>query len=240
MKPAKSDHPLQLDFSSGAKAALPVIVGYLPAGITFGILARNAGIYLADVIGFSGIVFAGASQYMAINLLQTGGAYLEIIIATFLLNFRHFLMSASISQRVKEHRKIALAALAYGVTDETFAVASSENRKITAPYLAGLELCSWLAWNIGSLAGFFAGSHIPARIESAMGVALYALFAGLLVPQIRAQISLFPVALCAGGLHWLLSNIQTVSRGWAFVIAVIGAGLAGAAYISLVGKRKNA
>ena len=240
MEPAKSDQPLQLTFLSGVKAALPVIVGYLPAGITFGILARDADIFLADVIGFSGIVFAGASQYMAINLLQTGGAYLEIIIATFLLNFRHFLMSASISQKVKEHRKMVLAALAYGVTDETFAVASTESRKITAPYLAGLELSSWLAWNIGSLAGFFAGSHIPARIESAMGVALYALFAGLLMPQIRARKNLFPIALCAGLLHWILSNIQAISRGWAFVIAVIGAGLVGATYMSLVAKKKKA
>ena len=88
MNAANNGGRTNLTFSDGVKAALPVIIGYLPAGITFGILARDAGIYLADVIGFSGIVFAGASQYMAVNLLSSGATYVEIVIATFLLNFR--------------------------------------------------------------------------------------------------------------------------------------------------------
>ena len=238
MNAANNGGRTNLTFSDGVKAALPVIIGYLPAGITFGILARDAGIYLADVIGFSGIVFAGASQYMAVNLLSSGATYVEIVIATFLLNFRHFLMSASLSQRVQERRPWALAALGYGVTDETFAVAASERRALSTPYLAGLELCSWLAWNIGSLVGFVAGSYIPARIESAMGVALYALFAGLLFPQLKSNIGLIPIAICAGLMHWALLNIEHLSRGWAFVVAVAGSGLLGAVFIGIVEKKK--
>src|SRR5210317_1649027 len=89
-----------LRFSDGVRAAIPVMVGYLPAGMTFGILAQDLPVHIGDLIGFSGVVFAGASQYMAINLIRTGVTYVEIIVATFLLNFRHFLMSASLSQRI--------------------------------------------------------------------------------------------------------------------------------------------
>lgn len=234
-----ADRMLSLTFLSGIKAALPIVIGYLPAGITFGILARGADIYLGDVFGFSGIVFAGASQYMAIELLQSGAFYLEIITATFLLNFRHFLMSASLSQKINENRKPVLAALAYGVTDETFAVASSEERPLTTSYLVGLELSAWLTWNVGSLAGFFAGTYIPDIIESSMGVALYALFAGLLLPQVKKQMRLLTLALSAGLLHWIVSEIQVISRGWAFVLAVICAGVIGASWLSLAPQRKK-
>ncbi len=59
-------------FASGIRAGIPVLVGYIPAGITFGILAAESGTLLADTLGFSGLVFAGASQFMAVNLIASG------------------------------------------------------------------------------------------------------------------------------------------------------------------------
>ena len=79
-----------LRFSDGIRAAIPVMVGYLPAGVTFGILARGVEVNVADVIGFSGIVFAGASQYMAINLLSTGAAYMRSSSRRFCSTFATF------------------------------------------------------------------------------------------------------------------------------------------------------
>ena len=222
-----------LAFVDGIRAAIPVMVGYLPAGVTFGILARGVPVHILDVVGFSGIVFAGASQYMAINLLKTGAAYIEIIIATFLLNFRHFLMSASISQRLPEKRGGRLAAIAYGITDETFSVASAEIRNLNAAYLAGLGLFSWVAWNAGSLIGFLAGSYLPDRIEAAMGVALYALFAALLVPQVKKSVLLAAFAVVAGSAHYLLALTSILSEGWTFVLSIVVSALAGALILTV-------
>jgi 4-azaleucine resistance transporter AzlC len=218
----------KLSFWDGFRAAVPVMVGYLPAGMTFGILARGVPVHIADVIGFSGIVFAGASQYMAINLLSTGAAYIEIIIATFLLNFRHFLMSASISLRLEEKRIGILSGVAYGVTDETFSVAATESRPLTASYLAGLGLFSWLSWNVGSVVGYLAGNYLPDRLEAAMGVALYALFAALLLPQIKTSLVMGIFAATAAALNYVLSLASFVSKGWSFVLAIILSALVGA------------
>jgi 4-azaleucine resistance transporter AzlC len=220
-----------LSFRAGIRAAIPVMVGYLPAGMTFGILARQVPISIADVIGFSSIVFAGASQYMAINLIAAGAAYIEIIIATFLLNFRHFLMSASISQRVHEKNAGRLAVIAYGITDETFSVASAETRDITAAYLAGLGLFSWISWNAGSLVGYLAGSYLPDRLGASMGVALYALFAALLMPQVKRKPPLAILAVMAAVLNFLLSRADLLSKGWTFVLAIVISGLFGAVLI---------
>ncbi|MBT3272042.1 MAG: AzlC family ABC transporter permease [Spirochaetales bacterium] len=229
-----------LTFLDGIRAAIPVMVGYLPAGMTFGILARGVPVHILDVIGFSGIVFAGASQYMAINLLKSGAAYIEIIIATFLLNFRHFLMSASISQRLKEKKVSRLAALAYSVTDETFSVASAETRELTAPYLVGLGLFSWLSWNVGSLIGYLAGSYLPDRIEAAMGVALYALFAALLVPQVKKSLTFAAFAAAAGGLHYVISLSAILTKGWTFVLSIVLSALLGTIVLTLQEKRGKA
>jgi 4-azaleucine resistance transporter AzlC len=243
---------MALRFSDGVRAAVPVMVGYLPAGMTFGILAQGLPIHIADLIGFSGVVFAGASQYMAINLLKTGAAYLEIIVATFLLNFRHFLMSTSLSQRLGEpigsqrdnrrgpRNRAWRAVIAYGITDETFSVASTETRKLTPKYIAGLGLFSWLSWNVGSLIGFLGGSYLPERLGSAMGVALYALFAALLLPQVKKKMVTAAFAGIAAVLHYLLNLLPILGKGWAFIISMVVAAAIGALVLMAIERKKEA
>jgi len=188
-------------YLDGLRDGVPIVIGYIPAGMTFGILAREGGVPLADAAGFSAIVFAGASQYMALALLQSGAAFVEILLATLLLNFRHFLMSATLSRKLEESRAPVLAALSFGVTDETFSVASVRKGGIRAGYLAGLETAAWSAWQVGTVGGFLAGTYLPERVEMAMGTALYALFAALLAPLVRERLSNLTFAVVAAGLN---------------------------------------
>jgi 4-azaleucine resistance transporter AzlC len=213
--------------ANALRDALPVVVGYLPAGMTFGLLAREAGMTGLDTLGFSGIVFAGASQYMAIDLVASGTGVLQIIFATLLLNFRHFLMSASLARKLDERRLLVRMLVSFGVTDETFAVASSRDR-FDSRYLATVNFTAWSGWLSGTAAGFAAGALLPQALGSAMGVALYALFAALLVPMVRSRIALLLPAIAAALLH-LLFRLAAISSGWAFILAVTGAALIGSA-----------
>jgi len=206
----------------GLRDGIPIIVGYLPAGITFGILARDTTVGFADTIGFSAIVFAGASQYMAINLISTGATSLQIVAATFLLNFRHFLMSANLARKLADQRIGVRLALSFGITDETFAIASVRD-SFSAGYLASLNLVAWLSWQAGTAAGFLAGSILPPAVEQAMGVALYALFAALLVPIVRENYTTIVPAVAAALLHVVFRELTSIALGWSFVLAVIGA-----------------
>ena len=90
------------DTRDALKAGIPIFIGYFPAAVAFGILARTTGTTCWEAMLFSIVVFAGASQFIALNLLATGMGPVGIILTTLLVNFRHFLMSAYLSTRICE------------------------------------------------------------------------------------------------------------------------------------------
>jgi 4-azaleucine resistance transporter AzlC len=209
------------EFRRGLQAGASVAIGYLPAGAAFGILARAEGLAIADVLGFSAIVFAGASQFMAVGLIAAGVPSLQIVLATLLLNFRHFLMGASLSTRLADGPRLRRALLAHWVTDETFAVASASQGAISHAYFAGLGLISWSSWISGSAAGYLVGTYIPRTVQEAMAVALYALFGALIVPYLRQGPVFVALAASAAVLHTLLRSVIGMPGGWAFVVAMV-------------------
>jgi 4-azaleucine resistance transporter AzlC len=189
-------------FRNGSRAGFPIAIGYIPVAIAFGILARSADIPYYVAAMMSAFVFAGASQFVAVGLLQTGTAIGEIVLTVFVLNFRHLLMSASLATRIESGvTRGKLYLLAFGVTDETFSVASLRPEdKLSAGFLIGLNGISFAAWNAGTWAGLFLASGFPEAVQSSMGIALYAMFVGLLVPSARAAKPVLFVALTSATL----------------------------------------
>ena len=116
---------------AGIIASLPIAIGYIPIAITFGIIAQAAGLDFMQTLAMSIFIFAGASQFIGVNLIITGIPFIEIVLATFILNFRHFLMSSSLMTKLAPIRKRVLFVIGFGVTDETFALASMQSGKLT-------------------------------------------------------------------------------------------------------------
>jgi 4-azaleucine resistance transporter AzlC len=211
---------------AGLTAAVPIMIGYLPIAITFGVIAQQTGVTLWETTMMSLMVFAGASQFMAVQMGAVGAGALEIILATFVLNFRHFVMSLSLMERLPGFSRRWKWLLSSGITDETFAVASFEARKQALhPFqLAGLVVGAYAAWVLGSLGGHWMAQSIPRALSESMSIALYAMFIGLLIPAVRGAwragvIAATSMLLCAG-FQVLLDS------GWAIVLAtVIAAGL---------------
>jgi 4-azaleucine resistance transporter AzlC len=174
-------------FREGAKTALPIVLGYLPVGMAFGILARKAGLTTFEVALMSLIVYAGASQFLAIEMISKGMAWFPIVIATFFINLRHFLMSSNLSLFLKKVRLSFLGLLSAQLTDESFAVAVSNLPKVKnkTQYLFGLQMTSHLAWVSGSVGGALFGPLIKSS-EYGLPFALPALFICLLVLQIKS------------------------------------------------------
>lgn len=247
-------------FSRGLIAAVPIASGYVPVAITFGLVTRSFGLTAIDAVLASLIVFAGAAQFLAIGMygsgvaagllggavvggggvvagggLGAGGVFLilQIVIAGWLLNLRHLLMSSVIARNIGPLGPGARSALAFGVTDEVFGVAGwriADGGTVAPRYLAGLEIGAYSAWVGGTLIGAVSGEILPANLRIAMGLALYALFAALLAGQIRAAartgaVAVIPVVVAAAaaatingslrmGLHW--------DAGAAFPVAMVG------------------
>ena len=215
----------KLNFKKGLRAGLPVAIGYLPIALTFGLLARNSGLSLLNTFLMSVMVFAGASQFVAVNLVALGTGIGEIVLTTFILNFRHFLMSASLSQKLKDTiPQKWLFLLSFGITDETFSVASMQNEEIDGFFLFGLNLISYSAWVTGSIFGHYLGASLPEIIQASMGIALYAMFIGLLVPNLKeSKTAVFTVfiTVIVSGSFYMLRNIINISKGWEIVLVTI-------------------
>jgi predicted branched-subunit amino acid permease len=168
-------------------------------------------------------VYAGASQFASLGLLAGGASALAVILATLVLNFRHFLMSVALSRRVP-----LPPALGFGITDETFVVASLDE-KLTPSYFLGLALTAYLAWLSGTLVGAGFSSLIPPVISRGMGVALYAMFIAILLPGVKKSwingIVAAAGALLAWGASLLLPGLPS---GWRIVLAILVASAVGA------------
>ncbi|ACL68945.1 AzlC family ABC transporter permease [Halothermothrix orenii] len=220
------------DFLSGMKKALPVAFGYIPIAITYGILAENTGIPAYITVLMSVVVFAGASQFVALNLIALGLGSWEIISTTFVVNFRHFLMSASLSQKII--RKISgklIPIISFGVTDESFSILSMvSTKKLNSYFILGVNTLGYLAWVGGSFAGVYLGRGLPEALQNSMGIALYAMFIGLLIPNIkksRAALGISLMALVTNSfLYW--SPFRVLSTGWKIIITTVVVSATGA------------
>ncbi len=173
-------------FGEGVRAALPIVLGYLPVGVTFGILARKAGLTWVEVGFMSLSVYAGASQFLAIEMISKGMTTLSIILATFFINLRHLLMSSNLSIYLRNVRIPILGLLSAQMTDESYGVAVSRLpwMKHRSQYLFGLQITSHVAWILASLAGAWFGSFAKTT-GWGLPFALPALFICLLVLQIK-------------------------------------------------------
>jgi 4-azaleucine resistance transporter AzlC len=210
----------------GVRAAVPIAIGYVPIAIAFGILAKQAGLSGVQALGMSAIVYAGASQFASLSLIAGGASPIAIAFATLVLNFRHFLMSASLAQKLPPH---ASSALGLGVTDETFVVAMAEER-LTPVFFLGLIVTVYLSWSTGTIIGAVFSTLIPEFLARGMSVGLYAMFIAILVPGARKSWVILMVAVLGGFLAWGLSVVAPgLPYGWRIVIAILVASGVGAA-----------
>lgn len=219
-------------FLYGAKLGIPIAIGYIPIGIAFGVLASSTGIETGIGVALSSILYAGASQFVGVGMMAAGASTLEIVATTLILNFRHFIMSSSLSQRLPATiGKRFLAVLAFGITDESFAVASVQQQRVFEPWtLLGLNTIAYLAWNTGTLIGLLLGDAIPSALAASMGIALYAMFIGLLVPGLKGNLPMVTVALLSitiSSLIYYLPIFSGLASGWRILIATLIAAGAG-------------
>lgn len=182
--------------ASPFRATLPVLFGYVPMGMAFGLLLVNAGQpwYVATLMGI--FIYAGAAQFLAVGLLAVQAGLLEVAVATFLLNSRHMFYGLALMHRFKARgwRRLYLI---FGLTDETFSLLSSrpavEGEDETRAQLRMTAL-NQLYWVIGCTLGALLGQAIQFDTRG-LEFTLPALFLVLVIEQYRAVRRLFPFAL---------------------------------------------
>jgi 4-azaleucine resistance transporter AzlC len=221
-----------LSFREGLRASLPVVLGYLGIGFAAGVVERAAGLSYAEIVLLSTVLYAGSAQFVVTSMLTLGAPASAIVPTVFFLNLRHLLLSAALAPALRGVAAWKSALLGLQLTDETFVVASGEKR-IRPAWMAGLNLAAWSTWALANLAG--AALANLATDTRPLGFALVAMFAGLLVLQLKGKgrtgIAVAAFAAAAGVAAQLLRP-----GPW----AVVGATLLGATLGLLLVRWKSA
>ncbi|WP_101294306.1 AzlC family ABC transporter permease [Halegenticoccus soli] len=195
------------EFSTGVRAAGPLLLGIAPFALVAGVAAANAGLSVVQALGMSVFVFAGASQLAALDLLSRDAPLAVVVVTAAVINLRMLMYSASIAPHFRNVAGRARALLAYFLTDMSYALTVARFSP-DAPeqrwYYLGLSITVWLVWQAGTLAGVLLGAGVPASWGLEFAVPL--VFLALLMPEMKDRSSV-AAAVAAG------------------VVAVAGAGL---------------
>lgn len=212
---------------SGIKKSIPVILGYIPIGISYGILALQTDLSPYLIVGMSIFVFAGSSQLIAVNMLTAQAAVIPIIMTTFLVNLRHILMSASLSLHFQNTPQRMLPFIGFVITDESFALGNTllkEENKNKGLFFLAMGLSAYLGWVLSSLAGVLIGRFILNFEIMVIDFVLPAMFIILLIMQIKERMDIF-VSIIAAVLSIIFYFI--FPGNWNIIIATITAAVAG-------------
>lgn len=220
------------DFKAGVKHGIPICLGYIPVSFTFGLMAVSAGIpkWTAILISLTNLTSAG--QFAGITLISAGTAYFELGLTVFIINLRYMLMSLSISQKIDSKiNTLQRMLFSFGITDETYVVASLQPNKLSSAYMFGLISMPILGWNLGTILGVFISDFLPVTLQNAMGIALYGMFIALIVPPARKERKVLIIIVIAVAIMCLLRYVPIfggISNGFRIIISSVTAAAAGA------------
>ena len=216
-------------FFAGARDTFPMRVGAAPFGVIFGTLAIGAGLPVWLTLGLSAFVFAGSSQFVAVSLISGGAAAPVIWLTTLVVNLRHALYSATLLPYARPLPARWRWALAFWLTDETFAVVENQLRhhnhgRDGAHYWLGSSLAMYCNWQLWTVVGVWVGQSVPGLATLGLDFAMVATFAAIVALQLRerpvlcAALAAGTVALLARDLPYklglMLATMTGVSTGW--------------------------
>ena len=148
------------------------------------------------------IVFAGAAQFAAVGYVAAGLPWPGVILLTGLLNARHLLYSAALAPWLRKVPFARRAVMAHLLTDEAFALTISHYRRIGATdergYWLAAAVCTFIPWNVASLAGVAIGAQIPDPAVFGIDIIFPAAMIGLAVGLVTGRRELVAAIVGAG------------------------------------------
>jgi 4-azaleucine resistance transporter AzlC len=195
----------------GVRDALPLLGGYIPVAISFGLIAVQAGFSPLEATLISALIYAGASQFLFVAMMASGAPLWLVIGMTLLINARHLVYAPNLAPYIPPGRHWLW--LMHGLTDQIFALAHTRlpqlpERERLGWYCAA-ALIAWLSWILGTTLGAVAGLQITSRwplLGEVLPFALPALFLVLLAPRFTSRqwtLTLSLTQLVALMLKWL-------------------------------------
>ncbi len=219
-------------YLKGVKNGLPIGLGYLSVSFAFGVAAVHAGLPIWAAVAISMTNLTSAGQLAGLGVIAASGSMIEMALTQLVINLRYALMSVSLSQKLDESVKpLQRLGVAFGNTDEIFAMAINAPEPLKARYFYGLMTLPYIGWAGGTLLGAAADQILPASVLSALGVAIYGMLVAVVVPASRKSKTVALVVLIAvmlsSAFKWI-PGLNTVSGGFSIIICGLIAATVGA------------
>lgn len=171
-------------FYQGIKDCIPTLLGYISIGLAFGVIGITSNLSILEIFLLSVLVYAGSAQFIFCALYVAGAPISIIIITTFIVNLRHFLMSLTVAPHLTRYSSLRNIGFGSLLTDETFGVAVTklmkENR-LGGRWMDGLNITAYLTWIASCTIGGIVGKWLPNAESLGLDFALVAMFVALLV-----------------------------------------------------------
>lgn len=226
-------------FCQGMRAAVPILIAFVPSSIAWGIAAQAHGLTLHEILLMSALVYSGPAQFAVLAPLAEGKSALQVLIAGFLMNLRFLPMSMTLAPFFRGVKRLPLALASHVVSASSFIVPylqfekerESNSTEVAAldghgnlAFFVGVGASSFLVWTAGTGVGYGVALGFPPGFEEALKFILPGYFAGLLVVEMRSRamalvclvslLAAVPGALLSPGWGWLISAILTALLGW--------------------------
>ena len=213
-KEIHQNHTQGYDWAEGFRKSLPVAMGYLPAGIAFGVLAQVAGIPVWATIMLSIVLYAGAAQYACLPMLSAGLPIGSIATNIAAINLRHVFYGMPLLQSLPKN-KIAKTYCLFALTDETFSVMTSLPSESRQALILPISLFNQSWWVLASAIGVFIGSALSDLVPH-LDFALVCLFAILAYEQFQSIKRYFPIGIAIIAL--VIASMFT--SDWLLLVAI--------------------
>ena len=212
-------------FKTGLRDGVAIGLGYLSVSFAFGLFATSSGLTVWQTLLISMLNLTSAGQLAAVPIITSAGSFFELGLTQLVINLRYSLMSISLSQRLGDTVRVRDRFLiSFANTDEVFAVSSSRGEMLGRKYFFGLIISPYLGWSLGTLLGALAGNILPLIVVSALGVAIYAMFIAIIVPEMKKK---FKTALAAFSgialscLFFYIPVLNKIPSGFVIVICAV-------------------
>ena len=213
-KEIHQNHTQGYDWAEGFRKSLPVAMGYLPAGIAFGVLAQVAGIPVWATIMLSIVLYAGAAQYACLPMLSAGLPIGSIATNIAAINLRHVFYGMPLLQYLPK-QKLAKTYCLFALTDETFSVMTSLPNESRQALILPISLFNQSWWVLASAIGVLIGSALSDLVPH-LDFALVCLFAILAYEQFQSIKRYFPIAIAIIAL--VIASMFT--SDWLLLVAI--------------------
>ena len=224
-------------FRHGCRDGIPIMLGYLTVSFTFGVNCVAKGFTWWMPLLCSVTNYTGTGQFAGMELIAAAGSVIELIATMLVINARYALMGVSLSQKLDKKTHVwQRLIIAFGLTDENYAVSMRQSKDVTFEYFLGVSLTAYAGWIGGTLLGALAGNVLPESLLSAFGIALYAMFIAIVIPPCRTSKAVLTVVLTAVAtscLFYYVPGLNNVSSGWSIIICGILSSAVGAVFFPI-------